>query len=217
MSRLRSKPTLLVITLCGLVCIEAVWFIIFKPTSLKAQNAETVTIRKNIRRAKYQNEPYEFTNMTFKRPSDYQGPEMPNNEKGNVNTPNDWLRGFAFTLKNISEKPIVWVRVRFVFPKTEDHPNLGFDTYLGRRDPKSTYFNEMILEPSETIEFVLSDKEFQRLKNFVTRAGAEFEKLSGVELEIQALGFSDKTKWDTGDMYEPDPENPDKYRKLPIK
>ena len=213
MNHFRSKPVFPIIAMCVLASIGMIFFVVLKPKPLKAQSSEVEKIKKQIRREKYRNEPYEFSGMTFKRPPDYQGPEI-TSTRGNVNTANDWLRGFAFTLKNISEKPMVWVRVRFVFPKTKDTPDLGFDTYLGRRDPKSTYFDEMLLSPGEKVDFVLSDKEFVRLKQFVIRAGGAFELLPGVDFKIQAVGFPDNTKWDTGDMYEPDPDNPDKYRKL---
>jgi hypothetical protein len=124
----------------------------------------------------------------------------------------DWLKKLSFKLKNISDKPIVYLSVNVNFPETRLTGNLmSYPVSFGQRpDSKYKQHNKaMTLIHGETLEVSL-DKEKDRIYKYLSER-QPIELIQKVELEVYFVIFEDKTAWVAGAFQRQDPNNPDRY------
>ena len=85
----------------------------------------------------------------------------------------DWLQGVAFTLKNISEKPIAYVEVGLQFPQPRGFVaytlNYGVDLSRGEHRRESS---PPAVAPGETAELTLTKEKYPGFRRILDLGGA---------------------------------------------
>lgn len=124
----------------------------------------------------------------------------------------DWISKTVVKVKNISNKPIVYLSVTFDFPETTKTGSvMSYPVRFGR-EPGSKFTQNgdpLFLLPGSTLEIPL-DKDYPKLKAFVERRH-RMPEIHKLELAIGFVVFADKTGWAAGNFYRQDPNDPDHY------
>ena len=132
-------------------------------------------------------------------------------EKG-FDADDDWLNRTAVKVKNISDKPIVYLSVNFDFPETKatgsemTYP-VTFGQQPGSRFPQKN--DPIFMLPGESFEISLQ-QHYAKMKSFVERRHL-ITQINKVELRIHFVIFADRTGWAAGNFYKQDPNDPDHY------
>ena len=124
----------------------------------------------------------------------------------------DWLSKTYVKVKNISNKPIVFLEVAFDFPQTKaTGSEMSYRVAFGQRPGSKLpqYHDPIFMPPGESLEIQL-DPEYRKLKSFVERRHPITE-ISKLDLSINFVIFADKTAWAAGYFLKQDPKDPDHY------
>jgi len=124
----------------------------------------------------------------------------------------EWLGKVFLKVKNISDKPIVYLAVNINFPETRATGGMmSYPIVLGQM-PGSRFpqrHDPIFLLPGENLEIPLT-QHYARIKSFVERR-TPFRNIGKAELEIGFVVFADKTAWVAGVYKRQDPNDPDTY------
>lgn len=127
---------------------------------------------------------------------------------------NDWFNNLAVTIKNVSNKTIVFVSLGVNFPapsSTELPVQLamlrGRDTSLAVKGDGAVS-NDPLLQPNDTATLVFSDYEANR--QLLNQVGQP-QSIGQLELEISEVIFSDNTSWRSGTINTRDLNNPEMW------
>jgi hypothetical protein len=124
----------------------------------------------------------------------------------------DWLRSLVFSVKNKSDKLILYASIRLQFPRPEgsrDIPDI-YDMSYGNgslRVRRPTSQDTLVgMSPGETVEIRLSAQQFVSLREFLTATHypASIEK---VDLSMSHVIFADDTMW-YGEAFRRDSNDP---------
>lgn len=129
----------------------------------------------------------------------------------------EWAGKFFLKVKNISNKPIVYLSVNINFPETRTTgAMMSYPIVLGQMPgSKFRQFHDPIsLLPGESLEIPV-DQNQAKMKSFVENGGMAFRNIRKVELEIGFVVFADKTAWSAGIFKRQNPNNPDRYDPIP--
>jgi hypothetical protein len=124
----------------------------------------------------------------------------------------EWAGKIFLKVKNISEKPIVYVAVNINFPETRATGSMmSFPVMLGQLPgSKFRQFHDPIsLPPGESLEIPVRQN-YAQMKSFVEER-MPFRNIGKVELEIGFVVFADKTAWAAGGFKRQNANNPDRY------
>jgi len=125
----------------------------------------------------------------------------------------DWLRSLVFSVKNKSDKLILYASIRLQFPRpagSRDIPDIYDMAYgnsaLQTRLPTS---QEMLVgaSPGETFEIRLFDQQFIGLREFLTATHYP-PSIEKVDLSLGPVIFVDDTMWYAGAISLRDPKEP---------
>lgn len=125
----------------------------------------------------------------------------------------DWLRSLVFSVKNKSDKLILYASIRLQFPRppgSRDIPDIYDMSYgngsLQVRRPTS---QEVLVgaSPGEVVEIRLSDQQFVGLREFLTATHYP-PGIEKVDLSISHTIFADDTMWYAGATCLRDPKEP---------
>jgi hypothetical protein len=124
----------------------------------------------------------------------------------------EWLNKSLVKVKNISDKPIVYLSVTFDFPETTKTGTvMSYPVVFGQKPGSKFPQNRepIFMMPGDTLEIHL-DKDYAKIRSFVERRHriADIHKL---ELAVGFVVFADKTGWAAGNFYSQDPTDPDHY------
>jgi len=113
----------------------------------------------------------------------------------------DWLAPVLIKVKNISNKPIVYLAVNVNFPETRPlrammSYGIDFGQRPGSRLPTPKNSVPMVLLPGDTLEIPLQDR-YPKIKAFVERHWT-MKEIHKAELEIGFVIFDDRTGWAGG-------------------
>lgn len=129
----------------------------------------------------------------------------------------DWLKGTALRLKNISSKEIVHIQLDFDFPETGDAgPAMAYQLMLGRRPGGATtsLVEPLSLSPGAELEVSISEHVYAAMTNLVERR-KPLRNINRVKVRLAFIAFADGTGYGTGGtFYRQDPDNPRRY--LPV-
>ena len=128
----------------------------------------------------------------------------------------DWLSGLVISVKNISDKPILFASIRLVFPRpadSSDGPSI-YDLSHGNNPlmtSRPTATEQLVgIMPGNTAELGLSNQEFLDLQRFLVSTGYPLG-INRVDLRISHVIFDDDTMWYAGALLRRDPTNSSKW------
>jgi hypothetical protein len=132
----------------------------------------------------------------------------------------DWLKGLTLNLKNISDKPIVYIAVDVrvdgtVMPRRRSAVTMAY----GQRPPGPAGTPgspaQSSIAPGESVEIVLTDALYDDLRTLVQQDGSDISRaLDKAELKINFVIFGDDSAWGNGHKLRRDPNNPTKWDAL---
>ncbi len=125
----------------------------------------------------------------------------------------NWIRTLAISVKNISDKPILYSSVGMVFPRppnSEDSPlrysvGHGNDELMIRQRREFEQLDEMM--PGSIVEITFSDSDFSDLRQRLKEMGYP-SVVENVSLRIGHVIFEDDTMWSTGFVPHRSPNTP---------
>jgi hypothetical protein len=125
----------------------------------------------------------------------------------------DWLRSLVFSVKNKSDKLILYASIRLRFPRpagSRDIPSIYDMSYgngsLQVRRPTSQ--DALVgMSPGETVEIRLSAQQFVSLSEFLT-ATKYPSSIERLDLSMSHVIFADDTMWYAGSQAQRDPKDP---------
>jgi hypothetical protein len=132
----------------------------------------------------------------------------------NLDAGDDWMRGLAITLKNTSDKNIVYAMVMLHFPETDSAGEpMASPMVFGRAPKDSNDRNyKAVLKPGEETEITLTAAEYESMQSFLR--GKSFSKVNSVELFLDAVVFDDDTLWLQGIPMRRDANNPKQWHTI---
>lgn len=119
----------------------------------------------------------------------------------------DWLTHVCIRLKNLHPTPLIFARLYLSFPQTQATGNvMAFPLSFGRNPRALTDMGEpRRLDPEDTVELHLSQKEFSDLKTFLERRHS-MASITEVRIGIDEFEFEDGSIW-SGTWMRQDPNN----------
>jgi hypothetical protein len=125
----------------------------------------------------------------------------------------DWMRSLVFTVKNRSDKRILFVSLGLRFPRppgSQDKISISDIPYgndeLLTRSP--TPVEQLVgIAPGQTVDMQLTPQRFDDLRLFLSATG--YSPITDrVNLTIQEVIFEDDTMWSGGQYHRRDPKDP---------
>lgn len=125
----------------------------------------------------------------------------------------DWLSGLTIKVKNISDKPIVFLDIAINFPRPDSQEPEARDHILygqyplapGETAPDGPAVAEPPIRPGETVELALSD--YEGTRRFLNQSNY-LASITALEIDISDVYFDQNTKWSGGQIFRRDPNNP---------
>lgn len=125
----------------------------------------------------------------------------------------DWLSGLTIKVKNISDKPIVFLDIAIVFPRPDsqepdarDHLLYGqYPLAPGELAPEAPAVIQPPIQPGETVELALTD--YEGIRRFLDQSNY-LASVTDLEIDISDVYFDQNTKWSGGQIFRRDPDNP---------
>lgn len=123
----------------------------------------------------------------------------------------DWLENLSFTIKNTSNKRMIYINVELDFPETTVNGPMMVYNQLGIGiHPKAfgdnlKYGTPLALDPGITTTFSFSAERLRLLKEFLALRSFQLADLNQATIRIDHVIFDDGMKWSQGDVYRPNP------------
>jgi hypothetical protein len=162
---------------------------------------------KAIKELPYPNQPAEIVNIKVK------GKAIKSNEK--FEGESDWLKNVTFEVKNVSKKPITFIRVDIDFPETRATGRLMLhQIFLGQNpEATSTLGNVPLhLMPEKSLKVSLVSQH-DRIERLLKLRYPSVENMNEINIALGDAIFDDGTAWSGGNIFKrnPDPNSPRKW------
>jgi hypothetical protein len=124
----------------------------------------------------------------------------------------EWLNAVMLKVKNISNKPIVFLNVTVDFPETKGSGSvmsypIMFGLLPGSKLPQRN--DPIFILPGDSLEIPLQ-QHYAKIKSFIEQRRL-IKEIRKAEIAIGFVVFADKTGWTAGNFLRQDPNNPDHY------
>jgi hypothetical protein len=130
----------------------------------------------------------------------------------------DWLNGLTVKVKNISSKPIAFIRLFLVFSETKDaqtDSTIGWLIDYGQKQKQfGSVKNLRLVNPQESASLVLRKDRYKELQEWV-KSKIQAKNINKVSIRMGEVIFADDTKWYAGQFFRRDSENADRWILLP--
>lgn len=128
----------------------------------------------------------------------------------------EWLRSLVISVKNKSDKLILYASIRLDFPRpagSQDKMSI-YDIFNGnfglQMRPPTPEERLVGIPPGETVEIRLSVQQFVELRNFLTATRFP-QSIERVEMSISHVIFEDDSMWYAGTICRRDPKEPSSW------
>src|SRR5262249_60993212 len=128
----------------------------------------------------------------------------------------DWLKDLTIKIKNTSGKTITWMLVNLLFPEVTKDGSIALHQIFLGVDPDHPFNRpELRVAPDETFEIPLSPK-YEDLRHLVNviGSGMAIENVFKVEVEFHAALFDNDTRFEVGQWYRRDSNDPHKWIRI---
>lgn len=131
----------------------------------------------------------------------------------------DWLNGLTITVKNTSDKTIVWIDLALNFPRpagSGGEPDARDHLVYGHYPPPpgeagTPHTQQPPARPGETVELALADYEgtleFLRKTNYPA-------SIKQVEIDLSEVIFDNGMMWSGDALFRRDPNNPGRWNRV---
>lgn len=197
-SRIRSAKFIIAVVLGGCVAASVAGW------SLSAQLTQGQGRKKTIEKAFTRNDVVEFSQIRVAQKLVEPGKPFDEDD--------EWLNKVSVRVRNISNKPIVYLSVNFDFPETKSTGSqmtypVSFGQQPGSRFPQKK--DPLFMMPGDSFEISLLP-DYAKMKSFVERRH-QISQIKKAELRVHFVIFADRTGWAAGNFYKQDPNDPDHY------
>lgn len=126
----------------------------------------------------------------------------------------DWLKDISFSIKNISQKEIVFISVAIDFTEIKIPSIFRHERFLGRPTNANCcrHLPLLTLKPGDSVSVPLS-REYEQFGETVEKHYGSVS-LSTITLVLGQVHFADDTMWDQGEYYRRDTERPGKWLRV---
>jgi len=129
----------------------------------------------------------------------------------------DWLKGLTIKLKNVSNKPIIFIEISLRFPATEERPDGPEPSYVrtlryGREpspDALTLPDQPKPVMPNDTVEINLTDEDHETINAALVQLG--YQRSKYVKMLLRTVIFDDDTMWRAGEILHRDPIEPGRW------
>jgi len=169
--------------------------------------ASALMQERTVKLVKWRNEPLEITKL------EVNGKEISFNHGFNAEG-DDWFRGLAVSVKNISSQTIHFIDLGLTFESSGGGDIPSRDHLLfGCQPPPSSAAatskcDQPPLKPNETATLVLKD--YEGTRKFLNETGKP-QNINGFEISIGEVIFADGRMWSGGQILKQDPNNPNRW------
>jgi hypothetical protein len=125
----------------------------------------------------------------------------------------DWLRGLVISIRNKSDKVILFASLRLQFPRpagSEERISV-YNLYWGnwglQIQPRKPGEQLVVMKPGDSDEIKLSAQQFTDLRDFLSMTHYPFS-IERVDLSIAPIIFDDDSMWYAGDISRRAPNDP---------
>lgn len=131
----------------------------------------------------------------------------------------DWMKSLVFTVKNRSDKRILFTSLSLRFPRSPSSQekisisdiSYGNEELLAR---SPTPDERLVgIAPGQTVDMQLTPQRFDDLRQFLAATGYP-SSIDRVDLKIQEVIFEDDTMWSGGRYHRRDPKDPRSWSSL---
>jgi hypothetical protein len=125
----------------------------------------------------------------------------------------EWLSGLVISIKNKSDKLILFASIRLQFPPSPSGPERIsiYDMAQGNAAlptrPPTAEERVVGFGPGETFEISLSPQQFRGFRDFLS-ATVHSSSIEKVDLSLSHVIFADDTMWYAGSQLRRDPKDP---------
>ena len=209
------------------VCVSSAMlgFVMRNNKIVTAETDEPLLLRQSdekvIERKESPNEPFEFGNLAVKKVKvfprqKFSAASLAETTGGQVE---DWLENLEFTIRNKSDKQIVYFLLELHFPETENDGqkmvyNLPVGAHPKTSGKRKNNSEPLSLLPRDTFTMALSAKELDTIKSFLALRNYRLGTLNKVVIKIGNVAFEDGIIWEQGSYYRPNPEMPGGYERF---
>jgi hypothetical protein len=132
---------------------------------------------------------------------------------------NDWFSGLSVSVKNISNKNIVFINLAVIFPPPDESTEAARKQLFygqaplapGETDYEPPPINQPPLTPTATATLILDDYSDTRL--FLSESDQP-QSIKEVQIEVWEVIFDDGTMWMGEELHRRNPNNPDEWIKI---
>lgn len=163
-----------------------------------------------LKKIERKNEPLKISKLKVK------GKQVSFNQKFIVDE-DDWFRDLTITVKNVSDKTIVYFDLRLNFPPTGAAQRTSSDHLLyGSYPPPpgetgTPHPDQPPLQSGDTATVVLTD--YEGTRRFLNQTG-QGQSIKEIQISIEDIIFADGTMWNGGILMKRDPNDPNSW--IPI-
>ncbi|SRR5258708_4245390 len=182
---------------CLAIMLVIVW--VWVPSLGRLQEA-----KKRIEKLdSYPNEPIKITEITAGRRSVRLGDDFVGSD--------DWLKTAELTVKNTSNKDIVFVEIELNFPETKTSGDeMSFPLRLGSRPGTAIGKPPVVLKDGDESTLTLQGKRYEQLAEFLGQRHL-ISAITRMIVDPHIVIFADGTAWSKGRSFRMDPTNPNRY------
>jgi hypothetical protein len=123
----------------------------------------------------------------------------------------DWIKNASIRVKNVSDKPIIYIEIDFNFPETKTSGNeMSYRLKLGHRPGAHDKNQPLQLKNGDETVLTLDGERYDQLVKFLEKR----HPISGIRKATIRIGFvifADGTGWSGGLFHRRDPNNPNRY------
>jgi hypothetical protein len=124
-----------------------------------------------------------------------------------------WFKGLAIQVENTSEKNIAYINISISFERPDEaasEPPLVHSLIYGSRLlPTGNSAQPKPLAKGETVELILSDATYGKLKPVLTKLKYP-SSIKHIQVYVSEVIFDDNTSWSAGRTFRRDPDDPEK-------
>lgn len=132
---------------------------------------------------------------------------------------NDWFSGLTVSVKNISNKNIVFINLAVIFPPPDESTEAARKQLFygqaplaaGETDDEPPPINQPPLTPTATATLILDD--YSDTRSFLSESDQP-QSIKEVQIEVWEVIYDDGTMWTGEELHRRNPNNPDEWIKI---